>query len=159
MIAKVNELFQRRNPKREASLALARITTLTDVTALPWAAGVCQERRSKDEIPTAIGVLMAPIPEGYRADDVNVESMYRAVCCNLRATGFGVVSSEAVAGEQFLIAIPNGTDDADAWKFFVADVRHQTARPGGWFLTGLEVQQIHDLSSEQRRHFRPVSTE
>ena len=90
-----------------------------------------------------------------RADDVNVESMHRAVCCNLRANGFGIVSSEAVAGEQFLIATPN----ADAWKFFVADVRHQTARPGGWFLTRLEVQRVHDLSSKQRRHFRPVSAE
>ncbi len=154
MIAKVAGFFQRRHPEREAALALARITTLTDIGSLPWDTGVYDDRRSRDEVPAALGVWVTPLADDADPAKVSMESPYHAVCCDLRAKGFGVLSPMPIPGDRFIVAIPNGTDDDDSWKFFVAEMCHQTPRPGGWHLLGLQIERLFEPGSTQARQFR-----
>jgi hypothetical protein len=154
MIAKVARILQRRNPQREAALALARITTLTDIGSLPWDSGVYDDRRSRHEVPAALGVWVTPLDDGENADDVSMESPAHAVCCDLRAKGFGVLSATPITGDRFIVAIPNGTNDDDSWKYFIAKACHQTPRPGGWHLLGLCIERLYEPSSAQSRQFR-----
>jgi len=154
MIAKVARMFQRRQPQREAALALARITTLTDIGSLPWDSGVYDDRRSRDEVPAALGVWVTPLAGSEKPGSVSMDSPYHAVCCDLRAKGFGVLSPMPITGERFIVAIPNGTEGDDSWKYFVANACHQTPRPGGWHMLGLCIERLFEPSSAQMRQFR-----
>lgn len=156
MIAKVARFFQRRDPHREATLALARITTLSDLSSLPWDSGIYDDRRSRDEVHAALGVWVTPIPAGESADSASMRDALQAVCCDLRAEGFGVLTPVEFSGDQFLVTIPNGGETEESWKYFVATCCHQTAQPGGWHRVGLRVEQVHDPTPTQMRELRDL---
>ena len=67
MIAHVARMFQRRDPQRDVTLALARITTLSHTGSLPWESGVYDDRRARDEVYTAPSVWGVPVTEGCKA--------------------------------------------------------------------------------------------
>ena len=157
MIAKVTRMFQRRDPQREATLALARITTLTDVSSLPWDSGIYDDRRSRDQVYAALGVWVTPIPAGQSADSASMHDAQQAVCSDVRAEGFGVLTPVAFRGDEFLVTVPNGGETEDSWKFFVVTCCHQTSQPGGWHRVGLRVERIHDPTSTQMRELRELT--
>ena len=51
----------------------------------------------------------------------------------------------------FVVAVP---DEDDTWRFFRCDVRHNTQKPGNWFLLGLQVSQALVLEGGRRVQFR-----
>lgn len=159
MLKKVARIFQRRDPRREASLALARITTLTDMNGLPWDSGVYEDRRTRDEVPAALGVWVRSFSGDETPETLAMDCLQHAVCCDLRASGLGVLTTTPIEGEQFMVAVPNGEVDEDSWKFFVATACHRTPRPGGLYLLGLRIERLFDLSSGQNIQFRTQRTE
>jgi hypothetical protein len=154
MIAKISNMFQRRHPQRDAALALARITTLSGMGSLPWDSGVYADRRAQDEVQASIGVWFTPVVDDAKADTLSLGTVQQAVCCDVRAEGFGVLSPVQVEGQALIVAVPNGGEADAGWKFFVASCCHQTPRPGGWFLLGLQAERIYEPTSIQRQEFR-----
>ena len=157
MIAKVPRMFQRHDPRREATLALARIKTLAGIDSLPWDSGVYEDRRSKDEVHHALGMWLVPISTNQDLDDVAFSDAKQAVCYDLRAEGFGVLTPDLLESQTFIVAIPNGTDCDDSWKFFIATCCHHTCRPGGWFLLGLLAERIYEPIALQTQQFRALT--
>lgn len=157
MIAKVTKIFQRRDPQKEAALALARITTLTDISSLPWESGVYDDRRARNEVHAALGVWMTAVPSGEPTDQISLSDVQQAVCCDLRAEGFGVLTPNAIEGQEFIVAVPNGGEVEDSWKFFLATCCHTTPRPGGWHQLGLRVERVFEPSTIQTREFRSAT--
>ncbi len=156
MIAKIARLFQSRDPRREATLALARINTLSGMRSLPWDSGVCDDRRTAHEVRFAVGAWLAPIDDGESPDQASRRNAQHAVCCDLRAEGVGVVTSEPLDGHAFLVGVPNGDESCDSWKFFVATRCHQTQRPGQLFVLGLRVERVWELTSPQMQDLRQL---
>ncbi|MEO2031304.1 MAG: hypothetical protein ABGZ35_04380 [Planctomycetaceae bacterium] len=85
---------------------------------------------------------------------MSLGTVQQAVCCDVRAEGFGVLSPVQVEGQALIVAVPNGGEADAGWKFFVASCCHQTPRPGGWFLLGLQAERIYEPTSIQRQEFR-----
>jgi len=154
MITQVARMFQRRDPQREAAQALARITTLCDVGSLPWTSGVYEDRRVRDELATSLGVWITVIEESQPDETISLEHMRHIICCDLRANGFGVLSATPLDGSHFVLAVPNGAETEDSWKFFVVRGCHQSMCPGGWFRLGLHAERLIDPTSSQRIEFR-----
>lgn len=159
MIAKISSMFQRRSPQRDPALALARITTLSEMGSLPWDSGVCADRRARDEVHASIGVWIVPLSDDATAETTSLSSVRQAVCCDVRAEGFGVLTPAMLAGAEFIVAVPNGGDVNASWKFFVASSCHLTPRPGGWFLLGLQAERIYEPTRIQLQEFKSAIDE
>lgn len=153
MIDRLTSIFQRRDPEREAAMALARITSLTDMDAMPYRSGVYDDRRVKKELHTVLGVWLAPVAEEQPIDEVSLTQMQHCACCDIRAMGFGLISLGPVVDGRYVLGIPNGTEPDAGWKFFVVSRCHMTARPGGWYSTGMKVEQLHEPTELQNREF------
>ena len=155
MITKISSMFQRRSPQRDPALAMARINTLFGMGSLPWDSGVYADRRAQDEVHASIGVWVTPVlGDTQTTDAAALSSVQQAVCCDVRAEGFGVLTPVQIEGHKLIVAVPNGGDADASWKFFVASCCHQTPRPGGWFLLGLQVESIFEPTTVQLREFR-----
>lgn len=157
MIEKVARMFQRRDPRREASMALARITSIIDMNSLPWKTGVYDDRRVQKQTDAALGVWLIEFPDETPSEELSFARARLGVCTGLRANGFGVLSSNTIPGERFIIAVPNGAESDAGWKFFTVNRRHNTPCPGGWHSMGLEVEHVFEPCDQQCREFADVS--
>lgn len=150
MLDIVYDMFSRRHPKRDATRAVTRIMNRYDMVRLSFDEGIQEERRRSDERSVALGVWLFPCGEEDMAKDVDFSRGVPAVTHDLRAEGFGVLTPVQLKDEHFLVA---ALDD-EVWSFFRCSVRHNSARPGGWFQLGLQVDRAIELDQQQRRAFR-----
>ena len=134
MLDLVAKFFTRGDPRRDAKIGLARIISRYEMTGLSYKHGIADERRSRDERYVPMGVWLFPCSETATSADLNLSSGVPAVTHNLRIEGFGVMTPVRLKHRHFVVAVP---DENDVWRFFRCDVRHNTARPGHWFLLGL----------------------
>jgi hypothetical protein len=74
-----------------------------------------------------------------------------AITRDVRAEGFGVLTPVSLEGECFVVAVPDGET---SWRFFVAEMRHNTPLPGNWFQLGLRNERMLDPTENQSRQFR-----
>jgi len=153
MFKKVTGMFLGRNPRRDASLALARIATLSDMTGLAWQTGVYSERRTHDETRAMLGVWLLPLAEKERPDSVDFHHAIAGVCCDIRSGGIGVLTPIPMESHGFIVAMPNGATEGEGWKFFVTTTRHTTHRPGGWHSIGLRAERVLEIEGTQYRDF------
>ena len=151
MLEVVANLFTRRDPRREARLGLARIISRYDMTCLSYEQGITVERRDRDERHVALGVWLFPCKATAKAADLNIASGVPAVTHDLRSDGFGVMTPVSLKHKHFFVAVP---DETDCWRFFKCDVRHNSVKPGNWYLLGLQVDVSILLDGKQRIRFR-----
>ena len=137
--------------KRKASMSLCRILTQLDMRDLPYESDLTTNRRNDATRHVSIGIWLIPIEAHQRPAAADTSRAQPAVTCDLRRQGIGVLVSKKVTAPRFLVAV---ADLDEVWRFFLADVRHQSARPGGWFQLGLDVVRVVDLESLQTAHFR-----
>ena len=154
MIRHIVSLFRDRGPRQEASVALACIATLADMGTLPWTSGVCQDRRAREKTHVVIGIWLCPFGDNERPESARLNNSVSAVSNDLQSEGFGLLVLNAIDATRFVVAVPNGTDSEESWKFFVTTGCHKTARPGGWCQLGLRIDRIMDPAGDQYRECR-----
>ena len=137
--------------KRKASISLSRILTQLDMRDLPYETDLNSNRRNDVTRHVSIGIWLIPIEASQSPTAADTSYAQPAVTCDLRRQGIGVLVSSHVTAARFLVAV---ADLDDVWRFFLAEVRHQSQRPGGWFQVGLHVLTIVDLEPQQTSQFR-----
>jgi hypothetical protein len=147
----IASLLSKPDLKRKASISLSRILTQLDMRDLPYDSDVHTNRRNDVTRHVSIGVWLIPIEANQSPATVDTSDAQPAVTCDLRRQGIGILVSSEITAPRFLVAV---ADLDEVWRFFLAEVRHQSPRPGGWFQVGLDVIRIVDLESQQTAHFR-----
>lgn len=150
MLDIVVNMFSRRHPKRDATLAVTRIMNRFDMVRLSYDEGHSPDRRTCDERHVALGVWLFPCGPEDKAGDIDYSRGVPAVTHDLRSEGFGVMTPVRLAHEHFMIA----AKDDDVWRFFRCHVRHNTAKPGGWYQLGVQVDRTLELDCKHRAAFR-----
>ncbi|MEP3481662.1 MAG: hypothetical protein ABJZ55_20635 [Fuerstiella sp.] len=164
MLDTVLDLFSRRDPRREAVVGLARILNRRDVASLAFESGHEVDRRDNDQRKVSWGVWLFRIDAKTKAAELQLDCGLPAVTQDLRREGIGVMTPMQLAGDQFVIAMPEEpvlntyaperNSSETSWIFFRCDVRHNSRCPGGWFQLGLQVAESISLESDQRVQFR-----
>ena len=149
MLDVVTSLFTRRNPRRDAENALARIMNRFDMNRMEYDSGISSDRRVRNERNVAMGVWLFPCDEGESGGSLDVQAGLPAVTHDLRNDGFGVLTPIALDHQHFAVAAFD-----EHWQFFRCVVRHNTQKPGGWYHLGMEVERTLKLDSEQLKAFR-----
>lgn len=144
-------MLHRPDQRKQASLAIARLMSQFDLEAMPFELGVEPSRRDAQTRHVAIGLWLIPIGENQSLGDVSMKSAVPATTCDLRRNGFGVLTPAQLPAERFVVAV---ADLENTWKFFIAEARHKSERPGGWHQLGLSVQRIWEPNSLQSMQFR-----
>ena len=152
MIEAVVNLFTRRNPRRDAVLALARIISRREMAGLGFEQGIADERRARDKRHVALGVWLFPCEAADLAADIDLSFGVPAITHDIRSEGFGVMTPVKLNREYFVIAVP--CEDDDGWHFFRCRVCHNTRTPGSWFQLGIQVERSIELDGRQRCAFR-----
>lgn len=144
-------MLHRPDPRQQASLSIARLLSQLDLEALPFEEGVQPSRRDAETRHVAIGIWLIPLNENQRPDDADMNRAIPAATCDLRRHGIGVLTPAKLPSKRFIVAV---ADLENAWKFFVAESRHQSDRPGGWHQLGLHIEKVWQPESLQIVHFR-----
>ncbi len=151
MLEVVSKLFSRRDPRQEAKLGLARIISRYDMTRLSYEQGISDERRSRDERYIALGVWLFPCEAETTPEELNISNGVPAVTYDLRSGGLGVMTPMFLNHKYFVVAVP---DEADSWKFFRCEVRHNSIKPGNWYLLGMQVDIGMAVEGARRIEFK-----
>lgn len=151
MLDLVTNLFSRRNPQRDAKNCLARIISRYDMSRLSYEEGIEADRRCRDERHVAIGIWLFPQTDDCPAGEFNVEHGVPAVTHDIRSEGLGVMTPISLEQKRFVVATP---DESERWRFFQTDVRHNTRKPGGWYMLGLQVTKLVEIEGDQAIEFR-----
>ena len=151
MLDVVVNMFTRRHPQRDATLALTRIMTRYDMSRIAYVEGIVDDRRSGDERNVAFGVWLFPCGPSAKAVDIDLSTGIPAVSHDVRAEGLGILTPVQLKHKNFMVAVQG---DKDVWKFFRCRVCHNTSRAGGWFQLGLNTDRVIELESYQRAAFR-----
>ncbi|MCA9013531.1 MAG: hypothetical protein KDB01_27460 [Planctomycetaceae bacterium] len=141
--------------KRKASIALSRILTQLDMRDLPYDTELNANRRNDVTRHVSIGIWLIPMDSNQSPSAVDTSCAQPAVTCDLRRQGIGVLVPAPITATRFLVAV---ADLDEVWRFFLAEVRHHSPRPGGWFQLGLDVLRIVDLEPQQSSGFRNRTT-
>jgi hypothetical protein len=147
----VTSMLHRPDARLQASLSLARLMSQLDLEAMPFEEGVQASRRDAETRHVAIGIWLIPLDEKQNADAADMKKAIPATTCDLRRNGIGVLTPARLGSKKFVVAV---ADLENAWKFFVAETRHQSDRPGGWHQLGLHVEKIWQPGSMQIVQFR-----
>ena len=147
----IGSMFQRRNPRQRATLALARLLSQIDMASLPFDRGVEKSRRQDDTRHVAIGVWLVPLAANQHPGDARLDKAVPAATCDLRRHGIGVLMPTELKTNAVMMAV---ADQENVWRFFIGTVRHQTGRPGGWFHIGMTIDEAWDPSGVQASEFR-----
>ena len=141
MLDRLTRMFQSQNPKRNAELVFSRIFTKHSFDAMPYREGLVETRRKATSSANAVGVYITErsLIKGNAPD---FENSIPAVTVDFRKMGVGVMLRTPLEGYRVIVSIP---DKEDAWKFFECEVRHQSRRPGGWYLVGLQLTSIYEI--------------
>ncbi len=147
----ISNMLHRSDPRRQASIALARLLTRLDLECMAYDEGVVANRRDAQTRHVAIGIWLIPMGENQKLDDVDTKKAIPATTCDLRRHGIGVLTPVRLQAEKYIVAV---SDSENVWRFFVSRVRHQSERTGGWTHLGLSVEKIWSPGSLQTMHFR-----
>ena len=134
-------------------MAIARLLSQREMEQLPFKSGLAENRRTASNTPYSVGVWIAPIDGSQDDEQVDLSSMVQAVSHDLRSEGLGILTPHQVEGSTFVIAIP---DDEPQWRFFVAQLCHNSVRPGNWHHLGVHVVRVLEATAEQQRSFREM---
>jgi len=151
MLSSLGGMFNRCDPRQDAALALARLLSQIDMEALPYDKGVQKSRRQDDTRHVAIGVWLVPLAIGLHPDDAALDKAIHAATCDLRRHGIGVLLPLELKTKALIVAV---ADKDDVWRFFIGDVCHQSARPGGWSHVGITIDQVWEPAQRQTIEFR-----
>lgn len=151
ILSTLGGMFNRRDPRQEAGLALTRLLSQFDMEAMPYDRGMRESRRDDNSRHVAIGVWLIPLTENQDPDKADLNKAIPAATCDLRRHGIGVLMPVKLQSKKFIVAI---ADMEKTWRFFLVGVRHQSDRPGGWFQLGLSVDRIWEPDSLQTVQFR-----
>lgn len=151
ILSTLGGMLNRRDPRKQAEIALARLLSQFDMAAMPYETGVAQSRRGESSRSVTIGVWLVPISAGPIGEDTDMGHAIPAASCDLRRQGFGVLVPVQPKADRFIVAVG---DMENAWRFFVTQVRHRSERPGGWFQIGLKVEIVFEPDTEQMKQFR-----
>ena len=151
VINSISSMLHRPDPRRKASYSLARILSQLDVRDLPYDEGVSPNRRNDTTRHVSIGIWLIPVQPHQQPSATDTSLAQPAVTCDLRRQGIGVLVPSQSTATRFLVAV---ADLDEVWRFFLTDVRHQSARPGGWRQLGLDIVRTVELESLQMLRFR-----
>jgi hypothetical protein len=156
ILSSLGGMLNRRDPRKVAEIALARILSQFDMSAIPYETGVRPSRRDGKPRSVTIGIWLVPIAEASAGKVALGQStiLGRAIpaaTCDLRRQGFGVLVPVQLTSERFLVAVG---DMENTWRFFVTRVQHQSPRPGGWVQIGLKLETLFEPDTQQMLHFR-----
>lgn len=151
VLSNLGSVFQRRNPRQQAGLALTRLLTQFDMGQMPYESGTRPSRRSEGTRSVAIGIWLIPFDENRGAENADMQKAIPAATCDLRRQGIGVLMPVKLQSQKFIAAV---ADTENVWRYFVVKARHVTSRPGGWFQLGLSVESIYEPESLQKLRFR-----
>lgn len=151
MIKSFRQFFGRRDPRQDASYALARLLSQMDLQEMPFSHGLQKTRRLDSTRYVAQGVWLMPLGVDQKPEHANFDIAMPAVTSDLRRFGVGLMMPLRLPSPRVLLAV---ADTEDCWKFFVCSVRHTSPRPGHWFQIGLGVEGIWDPEPLQMAHFR-----
>lgn len=147
----IASMLHRPDERKQASLAIARLMSQLDLEAMPFEQGVQLSRRDAQTRHVAIGIWLIPMGEDQRPGDVSMKTAVPATTCDLRRNGIGVLTPAPPQARKFMVAV---ADLENTWKFFIAESRHQSERPGGWNQLGLSIQKVWEPDSLQIMQFR-----
>ena len=99
MLETVVNLFTRRDPRREASVALTRIISRYDMQRLSFEEGIAEERRCREERSVALSVWLFPINDSASTEKYAIDRGVPAVSHNVRAEGFGIMTPVRLESE------------------------------------------------------------
>lgn len=151
MFDRLARIFQPEDKQKKAGIVLARLLSQHNLESLPFREGIVATRRGGNAQPMSVGVWMIPF-DGSPAESLqNLEQSIPGITSDGRRQGIGVLCRDRVAAERLLVAVP---DKESVWRFFDCEVKHQTSRPGGWYLLGLHIDRIIDLDPAEVTQFR-----
>lgn len=151
MMDRVRNFFNPNESRRKASLAMARLLTWHDMHGMSFRENIEASRRKSESRQIALGAWLIPWCEDTPARALNFDLAAPAVTYDLRRTGIGVLTRRPIEFSTITVAMP---DLEDVWRFFECQVCHQSRRPGGWTLAGLQVIQLLELDPRDVTYFR-----
>ena len=151
VLSNLGGVFQKRNPRQQAGLALSRLLTQFDMGQMPYESGSRPSRRTDSTRNVAIGIWLIPYEENRGPEQADLQKAIPAATCDMRRQGIGVLMPVKLTASKFIAAV---ADLENVWRFFVVTARHVTDRPGGWFQMGLSVESIYEPDSLQKLRFR-----
>lgn len=151
VLSNLGGVFQKRNPRQQAGLALTRLLTQFDMGQMPYETGTRPSRRSEGTRSVAIGIWLTPFEENRGPETADMQKAIPAATCDLRRQGIGVLMPVKLQSRKFIAAV---ADSENVWRYFVVKARHVTDRPGGWFQLGLSVESMYEPESLQKLRFR-----
>ncbi len=150
-LSSLGGLFNRRDPRQEASLALARMISQFDMEAMPYREGLRQNRRDDQSRHVGIGVWLVPLNDGQDPDKADMSKAIPGATCDLRRHGIGVLMPVKLNSLRFIVAI---ADAEDTWRYCLVEKKHQSKRSGGWYQLGFSVDRIWEPDTLQILAFR-----
>lgn len=151
ILSSISSMLRGPDPRLKASYSLSRILSQLDLRDMPYDEGVSTNRRHDGTRHVSIGIWLIPVDAGQCPSAADASLAEPAVTCDLRRQGIGVLVPKHSTSTRLLVVV---ADLDESWRFFLTEVRHQSARPGGWFQLGLDVIKIIDPESLQMSHFR-----
>ena len=151
VLCNLGGVFQKRNPRQQAGLALTRLLTQFDMGQMPYETGTRPSRRREGTRNVAIGIWLTPFEENRGPETADMQKSIPAATCDLRRQGIGVLMPVKLQSRKFIAAV---ADLENVWRYFVVKARHVTDRPGGWFQLGLSVESMYEPDSLQTLRFR-----
>lgn len=152
MLDVVVNMFTRRDPRRSAALAVARIMSRYEMVRLSFEEGIRDDRRASDERNVALGVWLFPCRPADTAADIHFSAGVPAITHGVRPEGFSILTPVRLRQPCFVVAIED--EEEHGWRFFRCQVRHNTRKTGGWFQLGLQVDRVIQLEGPQWAAFR-----
>lgn len=151
VLSNLGGVFQKRNPRQQAGLALTRLLTQFDMGQMPYESGTRPSRRTEGTRSVSIGIWLIPFEENRGPDNADMQKAIPAATCDLRRQGIGVLMPVKLTSRKFIAAV---ADLENVWRYFVVSARHVTDRPGGWYQLGLSVESMYEPDSLQTIRFR-----
>jgi hypothetical protein len=145
MLDRLTRLFNPENPRRDAEMAFSRLVSQCGMESLPYREGLAETRREQSAHVQAMGVLvMDQHPDSLEL--AAFASPIPAVTFDFRRMGVGILLRRPLESSLVVVAIP---DKEELWRLFQSEVRHQSARPGGWIQVGLKLLSIYEPQPDQ----------
>jgi hypothetical protein len=145
------QLFRGPSPQQKARVAFARLVSQWDMVSMPYDEGLRESRRSQFTRSAAIGVRLAPLNDNDPAGDVDWSNSIPAVTRDLRRSGLGLLLSYPLTHSRFLVAV---ADQENTWRCFLANARHLSPLPGGWYQLGLTIESLQEITPRQAAQLR-----
>lgn len=131
-------------------MALARLLSQYDMDSIAYRSDIAESRRRSESRQIALGCWIIPFETG-RPQILDYSNVSTAVTYDIRRGGIGLLKRERIPHAAVVIALP---DKDGVWRFFYCNVCHQSDVPGGWSLSGLQIQRIFEPDPRDVTLFR-----